>query len=53
MLIAEASHLSQLNIFESEVGTIPKGYLYFTIAFSLFVEFINFKLRKKQKTAQS
>jgi len=50
MLIAEAAHLAHLKIFDSEVGVIPKGYLYFTIAFSLFVEFVNFKLRKKGKT---
>ncbi|WP_281986149.1 TerC family protein [Aquimarina aggregata] len=49
MLIAEAAHLAHLQIFDSEVGTIPKGYLYFTIAFSLFIEFLNFKLRKKGK----
>ncbi|WP_459209378.1 TerC family protein [Aquimarina rhabdastrellae] len=48
MLIAEASHLSHLVVFGNEVGTIPKGYLYFTIAFSLFIEFLNFKLRKKK-----
>ncbi len=53
MLIAEAAHLSHLQIFDSEVGTIPKGYLYFTIAFSLFVEFVNFKLRKKQKSKKA
>lgn len=47
MLIAEAAHLAHLKIFDSEIGTIPKGYLYFTIAFSLFIEFLNFKLRKK------
>ncbi len=52
MLIAEAAHLAHLVIFEQSVGTIPKGYLYFTIAFSLFVEFINFKLRKKGKSLQ-
>lgn len=50
MLIAEAAHLAHLQIFDSEVGTIPKGYLYFTIAFSLFIEFLNFKLRKKHKS---
>ncbi len=49
MLIAEAAHLSHLQLFDTEVGTIPKGYLYFTIAFSLFVEFLNFKLRKRNK----
>lgn len=45
MLIAEGAHLSHLEIFGSTVGAIPKGYLYFTIAFSLLVEFINFKYR--------
>ncbi len=50
MLIAEAAHLAHLKIFDAGVGTIPKGYLYFTIAFSLFIEFLNFKLRKKSKT---
>ncbi|WP_299677705.1 TerC family protein [uncultured Dokdonia sp.] len=47
MLIAEAAHLSHLKIFGSEIGSIPKGYLYFTIAFSLLVEFLNFQFRKK------
>jgi predicted tellurium resistance membrane protein TerC len=47
MLIAEGAHLSHIVIFDQEVGTIPKGYLYFTIAFSLFIEFINMKYRKK------
>ncbi|MFC4633373.1 TerC family protein [Dokdonia ponticola] len=50
MLIAEAAHLSHLNIFGSEIGSIPKGYLYFTIAFSLLVEFLNFRFRKKVTT---
>ena len=47
MLIAEASHLVHLEVFGSEIGAIPKGYLYFTIAFSLFIEFINMRYRKK------
>lgn len=47
MLIAEGAHLSHLVVFGNEVGAIPKGYLYFTIAFSLFIEFINMKYRKK------
>jgi len=47
MLIAEGAHLSHLEIFGSEVGAIPKGYLYFTIAFSLFIEFINMRYRKR------
>jgi len=47
MLIAEGAHLSHLEILGSEIGVIPKGYLYFTIAFSLFIEFLNMKYRKK------
>lgn len=49
MLIVEAAHLSNLSIFDSVVGEIPKGYIYFAIAFSLLVEFLNMKLRKKAK----
>lgn len=45
MLIAEGAHLSHLQIFGQEIGSIPKGYLYFAIAFSLGVEFLNMKLR--------
>lgn len=48
MLIAEGAHLGHLVIAGAEVGTVPKGYLYFAIAFSLFVEFLNMRLRKKQ-----
>ncbi|WP_178988409.1 TerC family protein [Winogradskyella schleiferi] len=50
MLITEAAHLSETEFFGKTVGAIPKGYLYFAIAFSLFVEFLNFKAIKKQKT---
>ncbi len=49
MLIVEAAHLSSLSIFGTVVGEIPKGYIYFAIAFSLLVEFLNMKLRKKSK----
>jgi len=48
MLIAEAAHLSHLTIFGSKVGVIPKGYLYFTITFSMFIEFLNMKMSKKK-----
>lgn len=48
MLITEAAHLSHTVFLGSEIGAIPKGYLYFSIAFSLFVEFINMKIRKKK-----
>jgi len=47
MLLVESAHLSQISIFGSVVGEIPKGYIYFAIAFSLLVEFLNMKLRKK------
>ncbi|OIQ29142.1 MAG: hypothetical protein BM564_08005 [Bacteroidetes bacterium MedPE-SWsnd-G2] len=47
MLITEAAHISQTSIFGQTVGAIPKGYLYFAITFSLFVEFLDFKLKKK------
>lgn len=46
MLIAEGAHLGHLVVAGSEVGSVPKGYLYFAIAFSLFVEFLNMRLRK-------
>ena len=52
VLIAEGAHLSHLEILGSEVGTVPKGYLYFAIAFSLFVEFLNMRLRKNRKPVQ-
>jgi predicted tellurium resistance membrane protein TerC len=47
MLLVESAHLSHISIFGSTVGEIPKGYIYFAIAFSLLVEFLNMKLRKK------
>lgn len=49
MLIIEGAHLAHFKLFGSEVGAVPKGYLYFAIAFSLLVEVLNMKLRKKQK----
>lgn len=49
MLIAEAAHLSHLLVFGEEIGTIPKGYLYFAIAFSLLVEFLNLRRMKNKK----
>jgi len=52
MLIVEGAHLAHLSIAGSEVGTVPKGYLYFAIAFSLLVEFFNMRLRKKHKPIQ-
>lgn len=48
MLILEGGHLANLSIFGGEIGIVPKGYLYFAIAFSLIVEFLNMKLRKSK-----
>lgn len=52
MLIAEGAHLAHAEILGSQVGAVPKGYLYFAISFSLLVEFLNMRLRKKQKPVQ-
>ncbi len=52
MLLAEGAHLSHLEMFGSEVGAIPKGYIYFAIFFSLAVEFLNMKLKKKSTPVQ-
>jgi predicted tellurium resistance membrane protein TerC len=48
MLIAEGAHLSHTEFFNKTVGVIPKGYLYFAIAFSLGVEMLNLRIRKKK-----
>jgi predicted tellurium resistance membrane protein TerC len=48
MLITEGAHLSNTEFFNKTVGVIPKGYLYFAIAFSLGVEMLNLKTRKKK-----
>tara|TARA_R110002049_G_scaffold609_5_gene3446 strand:- start:10481 stop:11248 length:768 start_codon:yes stop_codon:yes gene_type:complete len=48
MLITEGAHLSHTEFFNKTVGAIPKGYLYFAIAFSLGVEMLNLKVRKKR-----
>lgn len=49
MLLAEAAHLSDLEMFGAHVSAIPKGYIYFAIFFSLGVEFLNMKLKKNSK----
>ncbi|MFT5753045.1 MAG: putative tellurium resistance membrane protein TerC [Flavobacterium sp.] len=48
MLMTESMHLSNAELSGQHVGAVPKGYLYFAIAFSLAVEFINMKMRKKK-----
>lgn len=51
-LIAEGAHLADASFFHNHVGTVPKGYLYFAIAFSLLVEFLNINISKKDKPVQ-
>ena len=46
MLIAEGAHLAHALVFDQSIGSVPKGYLYFAIAFSMFVEFLNMRRRK-------
>lgn len=53
MLITEAAHLSETRIFNQEIGAIPKGYLYFAITFSLLVEFLNMRLKRKIAMAKN
>ncbi len=52
MLILEGGHLAHLSIAGSEIGAVPKGYLYFAIAFSLLVEFLNMRIRKSKDPIQ-
>ena len=49
MLITEAASLSETVIMGSTISTIPKGYLYFEIAFSLGVEMLNMRIRKVKR----
>ncbi len=53
MLIAEAAHASETVLFNKSIGVIPKGYLYFAISFSLFIEFLNFKIRRKSQVVEN
>ena len=48
MLVTEGAHLSNAEVFNQHVGAIPKGYLYFAITFSLGVEALNIRIRKKK-----
>lgn len=52
MLMAEGGHTAHLSIGESHVTAVPKGYLYFAIAFALIVEFLNIKMRKSGEPVQ-
>ena len=50
MLVTEGAHLSNAEVFNQHVGAIPKGYLYFAIAFSLGVEALNLRMRKRKSS---
>ena len=50
MLITESMHLSDAQLIGEKVGAVPKGYLYFAIAFSLAVEMLNMRMNKKKMT---
>lgn len=52
MLLAEAAHLSDLEIFGSHVTAVPKGYIYFAIFFSLGVEMLNMRMSKNKNKKQ-
>lgn len=53
MLLAEGSHLAHFRFGNDvEVSSIPKGYLYFSIFFSLFVEFLNLKMKKTKNAVK-
>ncbi len=52
MLIVEGAHLGHISVAGNEIGTVPKGYLYFAIAFSLLVEVLNMRLRRKPAPVQ-
>ena len=52
MLITEGAHLAHFTVADQGIGAIPKGYLYFAIAFSLGVEFLNMRIRKKRTPIQ-
>jgi len=49
MLITEAAHLSETTLFGNTIRAIPKGYLYFAIAFFLLVEFLNYRIKKNNE----
>jgi predicted tellurium resistance membrane protein TerC len=45
-LIIESGELAHMTIFHREIKEVPKGYIYFAIAFSLLVETLNLRHRK-------
>ncbi|MDR1723082.1 MAG: TerC family protein [Tannerella sp.] len=45
-LLVEAGHLAGLTVMGNQISEIPKGYIYFAIAFSLGVEMLNLRMKK-------
>ncbi|WP_235296351.1 TerC family protein [Portibacter marinus] len=52
MLIIEGAHLAHITFGGNEIGAVPKGYLYFAIAFALLVEVLNIRMRTKRNPVQ-
>jgi predicted tellurium resistance membrane protein TerC len=48
-LLIEAGHLAHLTVLGNSISEIPKGYIYFAILFSLGVETLNLRMKKKKK----
>jgi predicted tellurium resistance membrane protein TerC len=48
-LLVEAGPLAHLTVGGNSVGEIPKGYIYFAILFSLGVETLNLKAKKRNR----
>jgi predicted tellurium resistance membrane protein TerC len=46
MLLAEGSHVAHAKIGDFDVHAIPKGYLYFAIAFSTLVQVLIINMQK-------
>lgn len=46
MLILEGGNLADFTVAKNHIGSIPKGYLYFAIAFSFGVELLNMRMRR-------
>ena len=49
MLLAEGSHFAHAKIGDFHVEAIPKGYLYFAIAFSTIVQLLVIRMQKSSK----
>lgn len=46
-MLIEGAYLSHAHLFGSDVGFLPKNYIYIAVGTSLFLIFLNIKLRKE------